>query len=330
MQALKTKGEAVLQKKVEFDTLLADCAFEIRNGFLLVFPDGWVINCNFHVQQNIQKRAKKDVKDDKNRNLMLSDIKMLQLSQSESVFEKASKLLIKKWNKTLPGFTKYFEENYVKQRSNWYEGIAMLSPSTNNTQESTNGKIKLLFTNKRRITMQEMKNLSADMIKSWSKDLEKEKPFAEKVTFTEQEIVEAYLWMKKKDLDIFNDPDEDENENENADNSMTIYWVAAEGESALTSRTIRDIKEMNYTSFDSFKQKNFRAVKVIIHRPIEEQRSFGICTCKAFFKNFKCIHTLGIAIRMGDYHVSADVKQKAKQQFESSIPLADLKTQAQL
>lgn len=306
---------------------MADCAFEIRNGFLSTFPDGTVINCNFHVQKNIEKRAKKDVKDEKKRKQVLSDIKTLQLSQSKEVFDEASKLLINEWKEKTPEFIKYFEENYILQRSNWYEGIAMLSPSTNNALESTNGKIKLLFTNKRRVTMQEMKNISATMIQNWSQDLANEKPFEEKVSFTDQEITAAYIWMKQKDTKVLKEPDQIE-DTEGSESSTTSYWVAAKGEKDLKSRMIRDIKDLNFNTFDEFKQKNFRAHKVIIHRPIEEPAAFGLCTCKDFFKNFKCVHVLGIAIRMKDFEVSPDLKQKAKQQFESSVPLPGKKRKA--
>lgn len=309
-KALKVKGEAILDHEVEFESLLADCAYEIRNGFLAVFPKGLVINCNYHVQASIEKRAKQEIKDVTTRKLVLRDIKILQLSQSKETFQKGSELLIAKWNTKQPAFMKYFEDNFVKQRSNWYEGFSMLSPSTNNALESTNGKIKLLFTNKRRVSMQEMKTLSAKMVKSWSQDLQNEKPFVEKVSFVEREVIDAYLWNKNQNSQVIEDT-----------NDEATYWVAAEGETELTSRMIRTIKEINYNSFEKFKENNFRAYKVIINDPIDTQKSLGFCTCKCFFKNFKCIHTLGVAIRMGDYIVSSQVKQKAKQEIESKVPM---------
>lgn len=95
----------------------------------------------------------------------------------------------------------------------------------------------------------------------------------------------------------------------------------AKGEKELTSRMIRDIVSLNFNSFEKFKEKNFRAHKVTIYETKENRSSIGTCTCKFFYKNFKCDHLLGTAMRLGNYKIDNVTKQKAKQIFEASAPL---------
>lgn len=208
-QSLKTKGEKILNSPITFDRLLADCAYEIRNGFLAVYPQGLIINCNFHVQKSIQKKSKSEIKNEEVRANVMSDIKVLQLAQSEEVFKKAADLLISKWERKVPRFTKYFYDNFILKRSNWYEGFSGLSPSTNNGQESSHAKIKLIFTNKKRVSMQEMKVLCGKIVNSWSKDLSFEKPFVTKVEIKEDEEIKAYLWSKNLKIEVLADGNSD-------------------------------------------------------------------------------------------------------------------------
>lgn len=302
------------------DFLLADCALEIRNGFLQEFPDATIINCNFHVQSNIDKRLKVEVKDEKERNRLKRDIRILQLSKSKEVFVVGAQLLISKWERQFPNMIKYFKQQYVDQRSNWYEGLAVLTPSSNNAQESTNAKIKMTFTNRRRISMQEMKNLSGEMIKNWSLDLRTEKPFVDKVEYTEKEIIDGYLWAKRQ-IEIIKDPD-DSVHSQSEELSTTVYWVCASEEKNISRRIIQNIKAINYKTFDSFARSNFEAYDISIFTPIDDATTvIGTCSCKEFFKNFKCLHIIGIAIRSKAFYVETKLKKAAKEKFESNCPL---------
>lgn len=253
---MKDKGEEVLDQRIKIKRLVADLAYEIRNGFLGVFPNGEVIECNYHVQANIDKRLKKDVKNEKDAMLLKKDITKLQLAQSEKVFEKSSRLMVEKWEEKQPAFVDYFKIQYVERHCSWYEGKALLAPSTNVAQESTHGKIKMTFTNRRRVSMQEMKNLSAEMVKNWSMDLITEKPFEKKVIFTEAEVIEGYLWAKQK-VDVVKDPD-DSVHSTGPDRTITVYWVCLDSAEKITSKKINDVKRMNYNTFDLFCKVNFQ------------------------------------------------------------------------
>lgn len=84
---------------------------------------------------------------------------------------------------------------------------------------------------------------------------------------------------------------------------------------------VRDIKQLNFDSFEKFKEKNFRAYKTVIFPPNQQDRSLGVCTCVSFYKNFKCVHIVGLAIQTKNLTIDRSVKEKAKEEYEASIPL---------
>lgn len=256
-QALKTKGEEITNQRIKIRHILSDLAHEIRNGFKRVFPeDSNTIDCNYHVQTNINKRLKIDVKDEKDRQKIKKDISILQLSQNEDVFKKGAQLLINKWKDKYSSFFIFFETQYVNKHSHWYEGLACLAPSTNVAQESTHAKIKMTFTNHRRVSMQEMKILSAEIIKNWSLDLKTEKPYEKKVTYSDQDIINAYLWAKQP-VEIVKDPDDSAHVQTDT-RSMTVFWVCAKEVEKASVQKINDIKMMNYDTFEAFSKINFQ------------------------------------------------------------------------
>lgn len=218
---MKNKGQLILKSPVTFTQLLADSAHEIRIGYLSAFPNGTIINCNFHVQKCIEKKGKELVKNEKLWSKILRDIKILQHSQDVEVFKKAAAFLIIKWEKRASSFVSFFKKNYIEQRSNWFEGVSMFAPSTNNAQEATHRVIKSTFTCNRRISVQEMKSLAGVMVKNWSLDLEKIKPFAEKVEQTVEELKEGYKWIKKHKPTVLEDPESDDDDGENGNSEET-------------------------------------------------------------------------------------------------------------
>lgn len=244
---------------------------------------------------------------------ILSDIATLQLSQCAKTFNKGAELFVKKWqNKSAP-FVKYFHENYIQQRSNWFEGVAMLKPSTNNGQEATNGLIKRLFTHNMRLPMAEMKTKCATITREWSLNLKNDKPFAENVSYSDDEFAEAYIHAKKSINMIF--------DRQSSSQSAKSYWFPILPNEDLSENDIKIIKRLRYETFDEFKEMNFKACKVTITEPYENHRALGECNCKDFFKLYKCVHVPSTLIRLRHYKVSDEVKDLAKEKFEANIPL---------
>lgn len=65
----------------------------------------------------------------------------------------------------------------------------------------------------------------------------------------------------------------------------------------------------------------FQVCEVTIQTPMEDAKSIGLCTCREFFKDLKCIHLIGIAIRQKHFNVERRLKELAKLEHDSQIPL---------
>lgn len=295
------------------DFLIADLAGEIRNGFFSLYPEKACIDCWYHVSTNIEKRLKREVHDETDFNRIKYDVHKLQLSQSQEVFQYAAELFIKKWKPQYSEFVKYFERQYVEQHNQWFEGVAYGVPSTNVAQESTHAKIKQTFTGNRRTSMAEMVRMCSDIVRNWSMDLKNIKPFATKPEISDQEMIDAYLW-KKKEIDCIKGTCSDQSPDE-------VWWVPIDDTETLTLHTIRVMENMHYNHFKGFKNKAFKACKVTIRRPVEDYDLIALGTCRDFFKNLKCIHSLGVSMRLNLIHIPTRVKKAAKKKYEENIQL---------
>lgn len=123
------------------EILIADNANAIRAGFRESFPNAKkVVSCWFHVKKNIKSRQKnKDV---------LADIDKIHLSHSKQMFERSVQLFTSKWEKEMPEFIDYFNRQWTKDHSGWYEGFVERCPSTNNGLEGFNSVLKRVYTHR--------------------------------------------------------------------------------------------------------------------------------------------------------------------------------------
>lgn len=294
---------------------MSDSAWEIRNGFQSVWPDADLTNCFFHVSMNCDKKMKSKVHNEKDRKRLKSDIAMLQLSENEETFIKAAELFVKKWEGKYGEFTRYFHQQHVVTFGNWYEGKAFFSPSTNNALESRNGKVKQQWTNNKKLPLNEMMVVLEKMIHDWSMD-NHVKPFATKPDLKDDDIIDGYIFAKK-DIPALADPDEHE-VTDSEGNAGYVWFICRDEKEKVTNRAIRNFKSLNWNTFDKFKQTNFELLKVCV---LDDSVVTGTCTCRDFYKNFKCMHSLGLAIRMKKFIVARPLKLKAKEKIESTVPL---------
>lgn len=292
------------------EKLLADAAWQIKNGFLMKFPEALILMCYYHVSVKVDDRIKKEVKDEKIRQELKSDFHQLQLSQNLEVFKKASELFLKKYRQ-YQAFTQYFRSEWLEKNPNWFEGASELTPSTQCAQESTHAKIKQTFTHNERTSMNEMKDLSLEIVNNFSLNLKEQKPYELTPKLSDKDLQAGYEWLKLQP-EVMKDPDESNDE------ISETYWVTSNSKNKITNRKVKNAKEMQWTSFDEFKTQNF-----IVHKI--EVNKFNLikvkCSCEAFLKNFKCLHSVAISINMKFITVPREVKQKIKEKISSSIQL---------
>lgn len=286
----------VTEKDMKVTKLLADAAWEIKNGFSKEWPSGKILMCWYHAAVKIRKRVEIEFSKEEGEKVM-SDVYNLQLSQSPEIFEKAKNLFMTKYDSS-PSFSDYFNKEWCEKNPNWFEGASSLTlPSTQCGQESTHGKIKMTFMGFERVSMNEMKNLNADIVRNFSLDLKNVKPFAHTAKISDKELEKAYKFSKKNKKVI-----EDSNEEEE------VWWISAQEKAPVKTKQVRAVKEMKWSTFDEFSAINFAAHKIVLHKESKEIS----CTCRRFMKDFKCVHSVGFAVMKKIIKVPQAVKNLVK------------------
>lgn len=300
-------------QRFEPTKLLADAAWQIKNGFRRKWPDALILMCWYHVSVKVKERAKKDFTNEQVRKDLINDLRLLQLSQNKKVFLQASNLFLKKY-KSSQSFVDYFKAEWLVKNPNWYEGASGTNPSTQCAQESTHGKIKQTFTHNERLSMSEMKNLCGEIVSNFSLDLLNQKKYASSPDISSKEMQIGYEWAKSKQ-DIVRDPEDSDR------GSTQTWWVSAKPSEKLTKPTINKVKKMTWTTFDAFKNTNFSAFKIEIQNETVENSIKVTCTCAEFLKNYKCVHSVGVSINQKFITVSQEVKTKYKEKIKENVNL---------
>jgi len=130
------------------------------------------------------------------------DIYTLQISPNEAQFLKGTTLFLKKWrqqnNPKINDFLTYFEEQWLLKLPHWYEGAALGFPSTNNSLEATNSRIKQDHTLRKRLPVGQFLNNSAELLENWSRRREPSSmnciEFAETPFIPLSKWTTAYQW----------------------------------------------------------------------------------------------------------------------------------------
>ncbi|XP_055307394.1 uncharacterized protein LOC129571604 [Sitodiplosis mosellana] len=169
-QSMKVKVKELFQADIDPDVLICDAADSIHNGWERVFPShsNNIVMCWAHVRRAVSKNLSKYLKEQKRRNEFLFDLDKLQLARNETFFDVASKLFVKKWVKVSKELVTYFENEWLIQHRNWYEGFRPKTPSSNNALESKNKGIKDEFTLRERLDLSQFRVVLFAMIQQWS------------------------------------------------------------------------------------------------------------------------------------------------------------------
>ncbi|RNA00682.1 hypothetical protein BpHYR1_026613, partial [Brachionus plicatilis] len=241
------------QQELGYVDLVADAADAITNGFKNVFGVRKRGMCWFHPKKAITTRIA-ILNDSTLQSQIMLDLDALQLCQSDCLFEKASKLFLKKWinhsNKNIKDFLRYFESEWLLKHPGWYEGFLSDGPSTNNGLESINSTLKKNHSFRKRLPLHQFLSLAKDIIKHWSKRRDPLsvncKNFSLQPTIDTQLLTKTYDWIKHKKKSIARDED---NMIINYTNS-TMANVEVNNQNIKTYRSA--VEHLNFKSFDKF------------------------------------------------------------------------------
>ena len=158
-----------------------------------------------HVNLNIRDELK-HIRDKVQKEEVMADISKLQLSKSKQIFEAALKLFMIKWksfdDEGIDKFIDSFVKDYVNQRCGWYEAIAPYCPSTSNSSESTNKRIKDEFTFRERWPLGRFLPQTLTIMRAWSDERNpaniNAKLFSAIPTLTTKHWRSAYTQLKVK------------------------------------------------------------------------------------------------------------------------------------
>lgn len=116
---------------------------------------------------NVREKLKKSP----NKDTILADIRKLQICQSVDAFDFGSNLFVEKWLDREKLFIRYFQRQWLKAgNKNWFEGVAPFTPSTNNSLESTNKRIKDDFNLRKQCPLSVFKLKALQVVKQYSRE----------------------------------------------------------------------------------------------------------------------------------------------------------------
>lgn len=277
-----------LKKHFNPKTLIADGADAIRNGFYDVFPNAKLdIMCFAHVLRNIRKRpfASKN-----NKSLIIDDIRKMQLAPNRKVFDYMAMLFCDKWSPLEFNFVQYFKQQWLGSHSNWFEGAAEYTPSTNNALESHNAVIKRKITFRKRLPLNQFLKAMQEMTEDISKQLSNEERIIE-----EEPTIKKETWTKAARMHMENFKSFKAKDNRDDKETYVVPSSKCEIEDA-NEKYYKCLVKRQWKSFDEFISFGFQQFW-IVQLSIADWKFESKCTCPIFFKHYMCKHVIAIAVK---------------------------------
>jgi hypothetical protein len=272
--------------------LIADGADAISNGFQEAFGPKFKRGmCWFHVMKNVKDHLDESHPDYEK---ILEDLSTVQYSRNEECFKLGFKLFKSKWDRKFPEFLQYFEKEWIKQHSGWYEGFAPGIPSSNNAVEGTNKWIKWDVTNYERLPFGRFITVfEKDLIVEWSRNHKEGDPY-EQIFYEEPEIkTEDYqkaffLSIENRSVGLYTKP------------GKQFFAISGKDMPAVkdfekeVEEFVKEIKKPQWTTFKQYASKMFRISIVDFN---EKNWKLSSCTCPPYSKKYICKHVIYIAVR---------------------------------
>ncbi len=283
------------------DTLIADAAEAITNGFMSAFDYASIddfnrLMCYPHVDRNVDQHLKsvsKEIRDE-----IDTDIDDIQIMYSKESFEHALKLFNIKWRgkeTSVDNFLDYFEKVWIRETTNqktgkktchnkWYEGAHKQGqPSNNNGLESNNRVVKDKFTLRERMAISRYLENSFDMVRNWSKDRDGDKAFKTSVKVKDEKwkLADNFLYRGESKGIIKKLTNQD-------------TYVVTRFENLINYDLIyENFEKMGFNSFEEYMEccKHVHVVIFDLNKWAESK-----CTCSYYMKKYHCYHIFVVAV----------------------------------
>lgn len=287
-QSVKDGIRKHLRKIFNPMTLIADGADAIRNGFYTVFPNATLdIMCFAHVLRNIRKRP---FSYKNNRSLIIDDIRKMQLVPNRRIFQHMADLFCKKWTPLESNFVIYFKQQWLGTHSNWFEGAADYTPSTNNSLESHNAVIKRKVTFRKRLPLNQFLLTMKEMTECISNEL-----FKELRIIVEEPTINKETWTKAAEMQIEDFKCFKAKSSTNDKHTYVLPSAKCDPENA-NENYYKCLVKRNWDSFDEYINFGFQQFW-IVHLAITDWKISSSCSCPSFFKHHMCKHIIALAVK---------------------------------
>lgn len=278
-----------LKKRFSPMTLIADGADAIRSAFYEVFPNAKLdIMCFAHVLRNVRKRP---FTCKNNKSLIIDDIKKMQLAPNRKIFEYMTELFCKKWSPLESNFVTYFKQQWLGTHSNWFEGAADYTPSTNNALESHNAVIKRKITFRKRLPLNQFLLAMKEITEDISNQMSNEHRIIAKEPIISKETMTKAATMHVEDFKSFKAKSRINNDKQ----TYVVPSANCDSENA-NEKYYQSLVKRQWGSFDEFIQFGFQQFW-IIHLSMNDWKMSSNCSCPVFFKQHMCKHIIALAAK---------------------------------
>lgn len=219
----------------------------------------------------------------------------MQLAQNDDIFNAASRLFLRKWEKISKDLTAYFKKEWIVSHKNWHEGYRHKTPSTNNGQESHNKNIKDEHTLRERLDLSQFRVIMFSMIEQWSVEYSSG---LNKINYKTPSI-ELEWWTNG-----YNFARSNTKITSARHGNKIIYSIPVVPDAVDASQNFNV-----WITFDDFKRDAFAVIHTSFDYPVSaENWIFGECDCSNGFKHFVCEHMIGIALRLKNVSAPPEAK----------------------
>lgn len=280
-KAIQMGMDRVLNQLYAPKILMRDAALAIHNAFISVFGnDTKSLMCVAHVARALDRRpVESHVKKDD----IKKDFSLLRLAYSKEVFDVGCQLFLTKWRKFSPNFAKYFEDTWMRQNSEWYNGACYRMVSTNNGIENWNGNLKKYHTQWKITGLNQFKIDLMGIVAKESAEYGKDRPpFKKDVTISKNMMKEGFLLSKNKSIVRI----------KGADGKGRCYIRKGESKEPLTTDDVEQFVNAVYTTFDEFAAHFLDIYVVTFEMEVATWKETASCTCPSFADYFICKHVM--------------------------------------
>lgn len=247
-----------------------------------------LVNCYFHVVQNIKKYLTKAKESADHKERILKDVNRIQVAPTPRHFDDACGLFCMKYG-ALPGFVQFFEK-YIDNEyyKNWYECALPGYPATNNSLEALNRAIKDHHLDRTREPFGTFKTKIMKVVEKYGAD---ERIIYDKRLYTIEDERRAFNFIRAgKRTRIVQDW---------SDRAKYMYFPTANN----TEVTVREIEVFNNPDRRSL-EHYLKDMELIYCIGITDDHwTTWNCSCRWFSKHNSCYHVVVAAVTTKKYQL---------------------------